>query len=339
MNLPEIEFDEKVSDKHKEAVRDYISSFEQMGVPAILSMEHFALMCGLNPETVFGITNSPNAFYRTFSIKKANGGRRRISAPFPTVLLAQRWILKNILEKIKCHPAAKAYLRGKSIKSNARFHRGQSILLKADLEDFFGSISDFQIYNIFRKFGYSKAVSMGLSKLCCLNKSLPQGGATSGYLSNILLFDFDTQLFGFCRDRNIRYTRYADDISISGANIERDVFINKISELLIPVELRLNKRKTKLVKSHNRQKVTGVVVNEKLSVEAEYVRRIRQSHYYVMKYGIFGHARHLKSSDPRGLLEKLIGQVSYAHFIRHDDKALAAIKKDLLRERHASFGY
>jgi len=338
MNLPEIEFDQKVSEEHKAAVGDYITSFEQTGVPAILSMEHFALVSGLKPETLFGITNSPQAFYRTFSLRKANGGVRRIDAPLPTVLLAQRWILKNVLEKKACHPAAKAYLKDSSIRANARFHRSQNFVLKVDVKDFFGSISDFKVFTIFKDFGYTNAVATGLSRICCLNNCLPQGAATSGYLSNILLSDFDTQIFKFCRERNLRYSRYADDMAISGEAIERDVVVGKISDLLHAEGLKLNKAKTRLIPNSNRQKITGVVVNEKLSVESSYLRKLRQSHYYIKKHGIFGHARHVKASNPRGLLEKLIGQVSYAHFIRQDDKALAAMKKDFLQERRAAFG-
>lgn len=339
MHLPEIEFDQKVSEEHEAAVRDYIASFEQTDVPAILSMEHFALISGLQPETLFGITNSPEAFYRTFSLRKASGGIRRIDAPLPTLLLAQRWILKNALEKKACHPAAKAYLKNSSIRLNARFHRGQNFVLKADVKNFFGSISDFKIFSIFKGLGYRNAVAMGLSQICCLNKCLPQGAATSGYLSNILLFDFDTQLFNFCRERNLRYSRYADDIAISGKAVERDVVVKKISSLLHLEGLKINKKKTMLIPSSNRQKITGVVVNKKLSVESSYLKEIRQSHYYIKKHGIYGHARYVKSSNPRGMLEKLIGQVSYAHFIRQDDKALVAMKKDLLQERRAVFGF
>lgn len=193
--------------------------------------------------------------------------------------MAQRWILKNILERRPCHDAAKAYIKDRSIRSNARLHRGQSVVLKVDVKNFFGSISDFHIFNIFKQIGFTNAVSMGLSQICCLNGCLPQGAATSGYLSNILLFDFDVQMLQFCRERNLRYSRYADDIAISGEDVQHEAVIGRIAELLSVNNLKINKNKTKIMYRLNRQKITGVVVNDKLSVEKGYLRKIRQSHY------------------------------------------------------------
>lgn len=339
MRPPEIIFDERVSEDHKKAVCEYIARFPDGGPPAIISLEHFCLLTGLTIEAVFGITNSAHAFYRSFNVRKANGGNRRIDAPLPTALLAQRWILSNILEKKECHPAAKAYVKGQSIRTNARFHRAQKYVLKVDVSNFFGSIKEYHIYEIFRGFGYTKPVSTGLSKICCLNGSLPQGAATSGYLSNILLSEFDDQMLKFCRDRNLRYTRYADDIAISGDKIDRDEMIEAISSLFKPLSLRINHGKTKLIPQSGRQKIAGVVVNDKLSVQKDYRRGIRQAHYFIMKHGIFGHARFVKEKDPKALLERIIGQISHTLFIRKDDADLMSMKNDLLRERLSVFGY
>lgn len=339
MQFPEIVFDQRVSEAHQAAVEEYIARFPDTGPPPILSLEHFSVLCGLEVETLFGMSNSPHAYYRSFHIKKSNGGIRRIDAPLPTALLAQRWILSNILEKNPCHAAAKAYIKGKSIRSNARFHRGQKYVLKVDVINFFGEIKEFHIYRIFREFGYCKAVAVGLSKICCLRGCLPQGAPTSGYLSNLLLFDFDDELLKFAQERKLRYSRYADDIAISGENIEVAEVISKINALLDPISLRINFAKTKLIPQSNRQKITGIVVNEKLSVEKQYRRELRKLHYYIMKHGIFGHARFVEEKNPRALLEKIIGQVSHAIFVQQDDDFLLKVKDDLLNERLSAFGY
>lgn len=339
MSFPEIEFDPRVSEDNQAAVLKYITRFQEGGAPAILSLEHFALMVGLTTETVFGFANSTPSFYRTFRLQKANGGTRRIDAPLPSLLLAQRWVLKNILEKKECHAAAKAYIKGQSIRTNARFHKGQAFVLKADVKDFFGSIREYQIFSIFRDFGYLEPVAIGLSKICCLNGVLPQGGATSGYLSNILLINFDVELLKFCRQNGLRYSRYADDITISGAEIDAARTIEKIKDLLKLYSLRINKNKTRLISQNSRQKVTGVVVNKNLSVEQGYLKDLRQAHYYIMKHGIFGHSRHIGSKNPRETLDSLIGRVAYAQFIRNNDKNLKLIKEDLLEERKNEFGY
>lgn len=339
MSFPEITLDPKVSADHTEAVRQYISKFQEGGPPPILSIEHFSVMVGLLPEAVFGMTNSPASYYRTFRVRKSNGGTRRIDAPLPTLLQVQRWILENILETKECHSAAKAYIKKRSIKSNARLHRAQPFILKTDIKNFFGSINEFEVTKIFIGFGYREKVAIGLAKVCCLNGVLPQGAATSGYISNLLLYNFDVEMLDFCQKLQLRYSRYADDVTVSGPDLDRGIVMPKIATLLKSKSLKINKKKTKLVRRNNQQKITGIVVNERLSVERTYLKSIRQECYYIDKFGIYGHARHIGSKSPKGTLERVLGRVSHALFVRSDDKVLKQMKRALLVERKNVFGY
>lgn len=338
MSSVQILFDQKVPADHVKAVNEYLSTFPVDGAPAILSLEHLSILIGFTVEAVFGMTNSPASYYRTFSVRKSSGGSRRIDAPLPTLLKAQRWILENILETQDCHPAAKAYVKGSSIKSNARLHRAQACILNVDVENFFGSISEHQVTSIFEGIGYRRSVAIGLAKICCLDGVLPQGAATSGYLSNLLLHDFDVQLLKFCRDQNLRYSRYADDITVSGSRVDTNEVMKKIARLLNNKGLKINKKKTNIMRPNCKQKITGIIVNERLSVEKKFLKSIRQEVYFIQKFGIFGHARHIKSKNPRATLDRLLGQVSHALFIRTNDKALKRMKNDLLEERKSAFG-
>lgn len=69
------------------------------------------------------------------------------------------------------------------------------------------------VFQFFLENGYSESVSMLLTKLCCLNGCLPQGAPTSSTLSNILMIDFYKEVAEYCLKNNIRYTRYADDMT------------------------------------------------------------------------------------------------------------------------------
>lgn len=55
----------------------------------------------------------------------------------PSLKEIQEWILKEILEKINVSPYSKAYVKGRSIRDNARFHKRQKKVLTMDLQDFF----------------------------------------------------------------------------------------------------------------------------------------------------------------------------------------------------------
>jgi RNA-directed DNA polymerase len=325
--LPEIIFSDGVKADQKAAILALISSFRERNLPVILSPTHLSLLTGVETTTLYATSNSPSKFYREFSVRKKGGGRRRISAPLPLLLELQQWILSNVLEKIPVHAAAKAYKKGSSIKENARFHRRQQAILKSDVEDFFGSISEFWVYTQFCSLGYSSAVSRLLSGICCKNGSLPQGAATSGYLSNIFMRDFDNALFDFCRPRGLRYTRYADDIAISGNDFDSEEVKRFISEALRQSKLRINLRKTRMLRRNTRQQVTGVVVNERLGPSREFLRRIRQDVYYIEKFGVYGHARHAGWKSPLSCLNNLLGRITHAQFLLGKNTSLERAKK------------
>ena len=161
------------------------------GLTVILSQVHFCYLVGYKPAYVYAVSNSADKFYRCFTVPKKNGGERQISEPLPNLKEIQEWILRNVLEKMQTSPYAKAYVKGKSIKDNARFHRGQKKLLSLDIQNFFDSISGWYVYNVFNGAGYSKQVAKLLTQLCIKRNKLPQGAPTSAMLSNLVMRDFD----------------------------------------------------------------------------------------------------------------------------------------------------
>ncbi|MEL5879832.1 reverse transcriptase family protein [Cereibacter sphaeroides] len=327
----EIVFADDTKPEHEAIIRGYMARFADQGIPVILSSGHLSAILGIKEEVLYSISNSPNPFYRTFHVRKKNGGRRQISAPLPLLLEIQRWILSEILQNIKVHPAAKAYKKGSSIKENARFHRAQDCVFKSDVENFFGSISGFWVFSFFSGLGYTKSVSRLLAGLCCKDGVLPQGAATSGYLSNIYMLRFDDEMFAHCRSNNLRYTRYADDISISGAGIDFDGTSALVSKLLKDQKLTINLRKTRVQKRNSRQKITGVVVNDRLGPERQFIRRIRQDLYYIEKYGVLGHARQRGFKSPLLCVNNLLGRIAHAEFLLGSRASLVDGRKRLER--------
>ena len=60
--------------------------------------------------------------YRRFTIPKRDGSERAIWAPLPILKDAQRWILRNVVERLLVHGAAHGFMPGRSILSNASVH-------------------------------------------------------------------------------------------------------------------------------------------------------------------------------------------------------------------------
>ena len=177
-----------------------------------------------------------------------------------------------------------------SLKDNARFHKKQNFLLKIDLKDYFTCLNESSVYKLFLQFGYSKKLCILMTKLCTLSHSLPQGAPTSPYLSNLLTINLDDDIAVYCRNinRKLRYSRYADDITISGESIDSST-ISDITKLIKKNSLTVNTDKVHIFKKHQQQIVTGIVVNEKLQVSKKYRDLIRMKVYYINKFGLINH--------------------------------------------------
>ena len=286
------------------------------------------------PDYVYGIANESHKYYHHSRIPKKRGGFRDLYEPLPELKAMQIWILRNILEPMEVSAYAKAYRKGFSVRDNARFHRGQKMVLSLDIEGFFDHIRRFRVYRVFQAAGYSKAVAMLLAGLCCRNGCLPQGAPTSAALSNLVMKEFDAAVGDFCRERKIHYTRYADDMTFSGDFDEAEV-IRFVKQECGKLSLTLNREKTRVRRQGQQQEVTGVVVNQKLQLPEKERKKIRQEIYYIKKYGLNNHLLFIGENrkEKEKYVCRLLGRISYALFINPKDEEMKEYKayaKELL---------
>ena len=300
----------------------YAERLHNNKLPIIYDQQHFFQLVGYNEIYVITIANKSEYFYKKYSIPKRNGGSRIIHEPLPSLKEIQTWILKYILNpgaKSFVSSVAKAYMPKLNVRDNARFHKGQKYVLCLDLKDFFGSITFRQVHRIFRNMGYSKSLSVLLSNICVLDNSLPQGAPTSPMLSNMVFKYYDDKIFDYCKSKNIRYTRYADDLTFSGDFNCKEVILF-IRKVLSKTSFTINDNKTKFISRGNRQEVTGVVVNEKLQTAVTYRKKIRQEVYYIIKFGV---EKHLQTIEwKRSILEylhHLLGRINFTLNINKKD--------------------
>jgi retron-type reverse transcriptase len=97
-------------------------------------------------------------------------------------------------------------------------------------------------------------------------RHLPQGAPTSPALANLCALHLDMRVEGLAAAMQCDYTRYADDIVISGGeDLRRRV--DKISSLIAAIALEegfeVNHHKTRAMHQSHRQVVTGIVVNQR----------------------------------------------------------------------------
>ena len=162
---------------------------------------------------------------------------------------------------------------------------------------------------------------MLLTYLCTYNGFLPQGAPTSAYISNLVMKYFDDELGSWCEKNNISYTRYSDDMTFSG-NFNPSIVIKKVKEMLFKLGFELNKKKIHIIKQNQQQKITGIVVNEKMQVERKYRKEIRKEIYYIKKYGLDSHLNRIGCKDKEKYLNKLYGRILFVLQINNNQEFL-----------------
>ncbi len=258
------------------------------------------------------IDDVPNAYY-SFKIPKKTGGYRQIDAPSDALKLIQLEILKQL--KKACpypHNCAHAYTENKStltamqthIKNNSHWY------LKIDLSSFFPSCTEELVMNklveVYPFYKLTPEAKGTILKYCFLNGSLPQGAPTSPYLSNIIMVPFDYAVTEYCSQHSLIYTRYADDIIISGyEKFDYKKVIEQI-EFILTVQyptLKINPNKIRFGNAAGKNWNLGLMVaGNKLTVGNQRKRQLKQSLYNYKK---------TKDSWTINDLQSLLGELQY----------------------------
>lgn len=292
--------------------------------PGGVGSTEIALALGVSSRLLTALMHKPESHYRTFEIPKANGKPRVIRAPRTMMKMVQYFLLDYFLKNLRVHESATAYEPGCSIRANALIHVGKKYVANIDVSNFFPSLSASIIHSRLCALGIKAVTAYTISRLCTYEGGLPQGAPTSAALSNIVLFEFDEALSRYCESKGLDYTRYADDISISGHDEQliRDTIVFAEHQLH-SYDLALNNDKTRIFKSSTRQIVTGVVVNEWPQPSRHERRKLRA-------------ALHQASVEPNQFKDRfneLQGYVAYMLSFSTNERPIGALPEGYMRER------
>jgi retron-type reverse transcriptase len=301
-----------------EAYLAHVATLTQRGLPPILDFQHLALLLGRKSVYLASVIGCSEAHYREFSIKKRSGGKRDIRAPYPALLECQQWINSQILSKANLHFTTHGFTTGRSILTNAIPHLNASKVLKMDIKDFFHSISIKRVIALFQSIGYSHRIAVYLARISCLQDRLPQGAATSPGLSNAICYQLDKRLHGIANYHGLNYSRYADDLTFSGSDIER-TFPSFIATICLTEGFEINATKTRLCSGNGKKIVTGISVSSTVpKIPRTYKRKLRQQVHCVRKYGVFSHVKKKKDRTPF-LIQSLIGKLQFWLLVEPED--------------------
>ena len=266
---------------------------------------------------IFFYARKASRRYKTYAIPKKTGGQRLISQPSRELKGYQRFIVKNVFSKLPIHSSVYSYQENKNIKQMALLHKDTKYLLRIDFKDFFPSLKAEYI----RKFLKSKQSILDIdlstqditliNMLICKGNKLTIGAPSSPVISNVLLYDFDIFFDTFSKNKNIIYSRYADDLyfSTSKPNILKDV-LGEIEKYLKEyyIKLSINYEKNIFTSKKRRRTITGLNITSdgKISVGRNKKRYIKSLIFKYMQTNILpeelnylkGYLSYLYSIEP-----------------------------------------
>ena len=229
--------------------------------------ENLSVFFGCGDSIIRRMASSPETHYRKFFLWKDRDHTRKrwIEAPDPELKSMQKRILL-LLYSMAPSPHAHGFITGRGIVSNARTHTGKRYIVKLDLKDFFPSITRSMIQKQLNDSGLitpeNRSRLETLLNLCLLENRLPQGAPTSPAISNLVCRRLDFLLAKVARRHQMKYTRYADDLTFSSDSPICYHMIPVIRRIVEQYGFRINERKVNVLKRHQRQTVTGLVVNQ-----------------------------------------------------------------------------
>jgi retron-type reverse transcriptase len=267
--------------------------------------------------------------YRKYLLPKKSGGSRVISAPHPHLKRIQRAVLDGLLQPLGAHECAHGFVPGRSIRGNASNHVGQPIVTNADVRNCFPSVKWPLVLGVFRReLGHRLApgaISL-LVDICTADGGLPIGAPSSPALLNRVLLRTDEVLQSAAGRLHCRYSRYADDLTFSGDHGAVKL-LGIAKRTLSQIGLELDPEKTNIYRRGRRQIVTGLVVNDGVSVP----RRIRRRMRAAVRTVELGHPPqwHGKEESTAALMGRLafVGAVNPAHAATLKARLVGALRQ------------
>lgn len=279
--------------------------------------------------------------YHFWTIPKRDGSKRLITAPKHDLKRAQRWLLRNVFEKLPVHQAAHGFLAARSIGTNANVHAGADVIVKVDVKDFFPTVTFRRIKGMLRKAGLPEHVAT-LAALISTEperevvsfrnqtlyvaksqRSCPQGAPTSPAVTNAICLRLDRRMSGLARVMGFHYTRYADDLAFSyrapegevGTRVKAPVgaLMRGVKSILTSEGFRIHAKKTAVMRAGMSQRVTGLVVNQ-ASREGVPPARVPRDVVRRLKAAIFNREKG-KPAKGEETIAQLKGMAAFVHMV------------------------
>jgi len=264
---------------------------------------------GMERETLLALAERADENYRVFPIE-GRSKKRWIEAPSELLKQTQRRILDRLLAPMALHGAAHGFVPNRSILTHASNHVKKRWVINLDIRSFFPSVDAERVRKVAGELPIMSDDVDLLVKLTTRKNHLPQGAPTSPALGNLVLRALDRKMCDLVRGTGWFYSRYADDLTLSGFRKPRQMF-DKAKDLVHAEGFLTSPEKCRIRGRNRRQMVTGIVVNRKLALPREKRRMVRAMTHRL--------SNGLVEGDE---MNHVLGWLNFASYVERCDNAL-----------------
>lgn len=271
----------------------------------IQKLEHLAARLNLPLREILAVSNKIESHYRR-SPKRIKDKLREIDKPSKRLSKILKR-LNKLLEALPVSQYAYGYVKGYNTVSLADKHCKAKYLHLLDIKDFYPNIGHRRVYRLFQDgLGCSPEVSRVLTRLTTCRGCLPQGFNSSPAISNLILARLDDRIGNICKNYNVTYGRYADDLSFSG-NAIPEIFLERVKQAVCNSGFTLNDQKEEHCDGQTSKTVLGLnVAGARPKVFRSYKRNLRAE-----RHQLLSDPNRLTKEDLMKKIQSIEGRRSY----------------------------
>jgi hypothetical protein len=238
-----------------------------------LSLASLARVAGIGQDRLVQLARFPERSYRRRYLTDDRGKRRELLVPAAELKQVQTRLYRGVLRPLKPHPAA-ACVRGRGVLWTVNKHARRPALLHEDIADFYPNVRRDRVMAEIRRVGASYEAGDLFSRLVTVFDQLPQGAPTSTAVGDLVLFRLDRRLYRLADSVGLTYTRYVDDLAISGGEQRVRRFAPLVKRIVAEEGWELN-GKGGIRGGESRHFLLGAVINSSPNASREYRRAVR----------------------------------------------------------------
>ena len=235
-----------------------------------------ARVLGLREIELYRLVEQANSSYVPGpTMTKADGSPRYTYQALPPLRNAQDKLKIRVLREVEfpeyLQGAIRDRARPRSYIRNAEMHSGAQFVLKADITNFFPSITSELTATIWTDFfRFPDEVARCLTALVTKDGFVAQGLVTSTYIANLVFWDVEPRLYLRLESRGLTYSRYIDDVTVSAhgpftANTKFDA-VSQVIGMFASKGFKTKRSKLKINSASTRMSVHNLIVNRGTSI-------------------------------------------------------------------------